>query len=49
MSCFHCSRLMLYSTQIGAAMNLTRTHYAIIFLILIFFLMILGVANVFPR
>jgi hypothetical protein len=40
---------MLYSTQIGAAMKLSRTHYAIIFLIVIFFFIILGYANVFPR
>lgn len=30
-------------------MSLTRTHLAVIVLILIFFLIILGYANVFPR
>ncbi len=30
-------------------MKLSRTHYAIIFLIIVFFFMILGLANVFAR
>ena len=30
-------------------MKLTRTHYAMIFLIVVFFFIILGIANVFPH